>query len=54
VSEGEITAPVDVDPYESPFPVPAIEGHPFPRDGAEARAIRRILEKADADSARDS
>jgi hypothetical protein len=34
---------VTVDLDESPFERPAVEGLPFDRDSAEARAIREIL-----------
>lgn len=47
-----------VDPDESPFELPAIEGLPFDDDSEEARAIERVLEEArqqrSAASARDS
>jgi hypothetical protein len=32
-----------LDPNESPFSVPPIEGIPFAKDSEEAEAIRRIL-----------
>lgn len=35
-----------VDPDESPFELPAIEGLPFADDSEEARAIERVLEEA--------
>ena len=37
---------VDVDPSESPFDIPAVEGLPFGPDSDEARAIGRILGNA--------
>jgi hypothetical protein len=40
-----------LDPSDSPFPVPPIEGIPFARDSEEAEAIRRVLEKAAESSA---
>lgn len=39
--------PEGVDPDDSPFPAPPIEGLPFPKDSEEARAIRRVIEEAD-------
>ncbi len=43
VTEPEATTAVDVDPSESPFDTPAVEGLPFRSDSDEARAIRGIL-----------
>ncbi|HXV56855.1 MAG TPA: hypothetical protein VD704_03220 [Gaiellaceae bacterium] len=40
-----------LDPNESPFPVPPIEGIPFAKDSEEAEAIRRVLEKPAPDDA---
>jgi len=37
----------DVDPNDSPFEMPPIEGIPFDQDSEEARAIRRVIEEAD-------
>jgi hypothetical protein len=42
--EDEVVAAVD--PDESPFELPAIEGLPFSDDSEEARAIERVLEEA--------
>jgi hypothetical protein len=53
MAEGEATVSDDVDPNESPFPVPAIEGLPFARDSAEARAIRLILDEPEREPVRD-
>jgi hypothetical protein len=39
------TLPPGVDPDESPFETPAIEGMPFKRGSAEDLAIRRIVER---------
>lgn len=39
--------PTDVDPNESPFAVPGVEGLPFPRDGIEAQVIREILSESE-------
>jgi hypothetical protein len=39
------------DPDESPFAVPAVEGIPFGKDSEEARAIRRVIEDAEAERA---
>lgn len=36
-----------VDPDESPFAVPPIEGLPFDDDSEEARAIARVIEEAE-------
>jgi hypothetical protein len=45
-----------VDPDASPFRTPAIEGLPFGKDGVEARAIRRVIERVEREraAARDS
>jgi hypothetical protein len=40
-----------VDPDESPFPVPPLEGLPFAKDSEEAEAIRRVIDEADRQSA---
>jgi hypothetical protein len=42
----------EVDPEESPFALPPIEGLPFDRDSDEALAIRRVIEEADRERAR--
>lgn len=39
-----------LDPNESPFPVPPIEGIPFAKDSEEAEAIRRVLQKPEPES----
>ncbi len=44
--------PTSVDPSESPWPVPPTEGIPFGKDSAEARAIDRILARAEKDEER--
>ena len=51
-TEPEATTAVDVDPNDSPFETPAVEGLPFGPDSDEARAIRRILGNAKSDPAR--
>ncbi|MGH3071385.1 MAG: hypothetical protein ACRDNB_03825 [Gaiellaceae bacterium] len=38
----------DVDPDGSPYTTPAVEGLPFDRDSAEAKAIRQILGRREA------
>jgi hypothetical protein len=35
-----------LDPDESPFELPPIEGLPFADDSEEAKAIRRVIEQA--------
>lgn len=40
-----------IDPNESPFPIPPIEGLPFDRDSEEARAIREVIAQADRERA---
>ena len=39
------------DPHDSPFVLPAIEGLPFEKDSAEARAIKQVIEQADRERA---
>ncbi len=39
------------DPHDSPFVLPAIEGLPFEKDSAEARAIQQVIEQADRERA---
>ena len=41
--------PSAVDPNASPWPVPPIEGIPFDADSDEAKAIERILDRAQND-----
>lgn len=53
VTEPEATSVVDVDPSESPFDTPAVEGLPFRPDSDEARAIRGILGNTKSEPARD-
>ncbi len=53
VTEPEATTAVDVDPSESPFDTPAVEGLPFRSDSDEARAIRGILGNTKSEPARD-
>jgi len=53
VTEPEATTVSDLDPSESPFDTPAVEGLPFGPDSDEARAIRRILGNAKSEPARD-
>jgi len=36
-----------LDPNDSPFELPPIEGLPFADDSEEANAIRRVIEQAD-------
>ena len=43
-TEAEVTS-INLD--SSPFEAQAIEGMPFGKDSAEARAIRRVIEEAD-------
>jgi len=43
-----------VDPDESPFELPAIEGLPFDDDSEEARAIERVIEEAEQQRAASS
>jgi hypothetical protein len=52
VTEPKATTVGDVDPGESPFDTPAIEGLPFGPDSDEARAISRILGEARPEPAR--
>jgi hypothetical protein len=35
------------DPHSSPWPVPAVEGIPVDDDSEEARAIERVLDRAE-------
>ncbi len=35
------------DPHSSPWSVPAVEGIPFDDDSEEARAIERVLDRAE-------
>jgi hypothetical protein len=44
-TEDAPTTEVDLD--ESPFETPAVEGLPYDRNSAEARAIREILERTE-------
>ncbi len=41
--------PATVDPNASPWPVPPIEGIPFDVESEEARAIERVLNRAERD-----
>lgn len=47
---GEDGAP-GLDPDESPFELPPIEGLPFSKDSEEARAIREVIEEAERERA---
>jgi hypothetical protein len=40
-----------VDPNESPFELPPIEGLPFDDDSEEARAIREVIEQGERERA---
>lgn len=44
----ELTDQADVDPDASPFEAPPIEGIPYERGSEEDRAIRQVIEEADA------
>lgn len=45
VSETESSP--EVDPNDSPFAAPAVEGIPFEKGGDEDQAIRRVIEELD-------
>jgi len=52
VAETErVNAIAAADPHDSPFVLPAIEGLPFEKDSAEARAIQQVIEQADRERA---
>jgi hypothetical protein len=36
-----------VDPDESPFRIPGVEGIPYKKGSAEDRAVRRVIEEAE-------
>ena len=46
-----VNAIAAADPHDSPFVLPAIEGLPFEKDSAEARAIKQVIEQADRERA---
>jgi hypothetical protein len=54
VSENVESTGSEPDPNESPFESPPVEGIPFAKDSEEARAIRRVIERADAKRAASS
>jgi hypothetical protein len=45
-------APAGVDLRKSPFTLQAVEGLPFDEDSDEAKAIREVIEQAEAERSR--